>query len=476
MTPKHTLNPQDDQDLSDVQRVNRYPKGNLFTRLFRVELRAEAVVNLDDVIGEIDPRIYGHFIGDPAIFGLAGRDQDAAVEELFKALNSPVCRYRVGVVGSEADGIALDAFLAFCEKAGAKPYLTLDPETMAAEDAARWVGQCRVPLWELEGPEDGSSAAGYVQSIRPFITAMRAVNPAIQLVAAGKMPLPGDPQDAEDWNRTVLAGVGSQIDYLSFSVYHPDETGRLESVDPETWHHSLLSAPHGVEEAIQRMAELNREVVPDRQIGLVLDGFNVRPPTNGGSPTGTLQEALYVAGMLNVFQRQCEVLKVACLAQGAEEPPMIVKPEGHPAFPTPLYFPYLLYQTMESQLLSPAYWSPVFQAKALGENIRERNQVPYLDITATRSVDGQRVVLGITNRSPLRQAKVMINLKGEGNRKFRVTAAQLMEGPDALASNTVDAPERVSVRPIRSPRLRFAWLDLDLPPASLMVVELERKA
>ena len=154
---------------------------------------------------------------------------------------------------------------------------------------------------------------------------------------------------------------------------------------------------------------------------------------------------------------------------------MIVQPEGHSAFPTPLYFPYLLYQTMESQLLSLAYWSPVFQAQALGGNIRERNQVPFIDITATRSLDGQRVVLGITNRSPLRQAKVMINLKGEGNRKFRVAETQLMRGSDALAANTVEAPEQVSVQKIRAPKLRFAWLDLDLPPASLMVVALEKK-
>jgi len=460
MTSKRTLNPQDDQGLSDVQRVNQYPKGNLFTRLFRVELRAEAVVNLDDVIGEIDPRIYGYFLAD------------AEVTDLFKALHPSLCRYQVGSDANRAD---LDGFLAFCEKVGAEPYLTLAPEAMTAEDAARWVTQWHVKVLGLEGTREYSSAEAYVQAIQPFITAMRAVNPAIQLVVAGKMPLPGDPQDAEDWNRTVLAGVGEQIDFLSFSVFHPDDAGRLDAADPETWHHSLLSAPHGVEEAVQRMAELIREMVPGREIGLVLDGFNVRPPTTGGNPIGTLQEALYVAGMLNVFQRQCETLKVACLAQGEETSPMIVKPEGQPAFPTPLYYPYLLYRNMETQLLSLAYWSPVFQAKALGGNISERNQVPYLDITATRSTDGQRVVLGITNRSPLRQAKVMINLKGEDNRKFRVVEARLMEGPDALVANTVDAPERVSVRPIRSPRLRFAWLDLDLPPASLMVVELKKK-
>ncbi|MBG0771229.1 MAG: hypothetical protein H0S82_05940 [Anaerolineaceae bacterium] len=461
--------PQDNQHPSDVQRVNRYPKGNLFRRLFRVELRAEAVVNLDDVIGEIDPRIYGHYLTDAENYGGDGHEQDADVEGFFKALHPPVCRYQVGKIESEPDRAALDAFLAFCEKIGAQPYLSLDPAAMTAEDAANWVEQFEAQLWGLAGSDGYASAAEYVQTVRPVITAMRTVNPEIQLTIAGRLMQPGDPQDAEDWNRTVLAEVGDQIDFLSFSIVHPDEVGDLEATAPEHWHHSLISAPHGVEETIQRMAELIRETVPGREIGLVLDGFNVR------STAGTLQEALYVAGMLNVFQRQCELLKVACLAQGEETSPIIVTPKGHPAFPTPLYFPYLLYQTMESQLLSLAYWSPVFQAKALGGNIRERNQVPYLDITATRSPDGQRVVLGITNRSPLRQAKVMVNLKGEGSRKYRVAEARLMEGPDVLAANTVDAPEKVAVRTVKAPRLRFAWLDMDLPPASLMVVALEKK-
>ena len=107
---------------------------------------------------------------------------------------------------------------------------------------------------------------------------MRAVNPEIQLAVAGRIMRPDDLQDAEDWNRTVLAEVGDQVNFLSFSIYHPDETVRLEAADPEQWHHSLLSAPHGVEETIQQMGELIREMAPGREIGLVLDGFNVRSP------------------------------------------------------------------------------------------------------------------------------------------------------------------------------------------------------
>ncbi|MBG0788679.1 MAG: hypothetical protein H0S79_26625, partial [Anaerolineaceae bacterium] len=371
------------------------------------------------------------------------------------------------------------AFLTHCEQVGAAPYLSLDSDTLTAADAAKWVkavASRKGLLWGLaKGTRDNSDVDQYVEAIKPLIAAMRAADPEIQLAVTGLAMLPSDSQDAEAWNRTVLAEVGDQVDYLAFSLYQPDEVGRRETPEVEQRHHSLLSAPHSAEEIIQRMAALVQETAPDREIGLVLEGFNVMPPAGDLHPAATLQDGLYIAGMLNVFQRQCDVLKVACLAQGADQLPMIVKPEGRAAFPSPLYFPYQLYRRMESQLLTLAYWSPVFQAQALGGNISARNQVPFIDITATRSPDGQRVVVGITNRSPLRQAKVMVNLKGDGNRKFRVAEAKLMRGPDVLAANTVDAPEQVSVRTIRTPKLRFAWLDLDLPPASLMVVVLEKK-
>ncbi len=97
MTPERTINPGDNRDSSEVQRVNRYPKGNLFKRLFRIELRAEAVVNLDDVVGEIDPRLYGQFMADPDACGWAGRELGEEVVELCQTLQPAIIRFKVGL-------------------------------------------------------------------------------------------------------------------------------------------------------------------------------------------------------------------------------------------------------------------------------------------------------------------------------------------------------------------------------------------
>ena len=432
-----------------------YPREGWFKRLAAINLRAEAVVDLDDVVGEIDPRIYGHFI--------LGLGSSAASADLVGELHPPLLRAEVG------DGFQQSVdFLGYCKKVGAEAYLALDVRRVTPEAAASWAAQKRseaapIRLWGLFSGDDAEMVdpAEYARQVRPFLTALRAADPEIQLVAAGKVMLPGNPDGAETWNRTVVAELGDQLDYLAIRIMHPAGAAAEEMSDPERLYHSLLSAPHSVEEQIQSLANLIRAVAPDRKIGIVLDAFNLQLGTGGHA---TLRDGLYVAGMLNAFQRQCTHLKVATLAQ-----PVIVTPEVGPAFPMPLYFPYLLYREMEPQMLSVVHWSPVYQAAALGRNISAHNQVPYIDLTVTRSTDGRRVVLAVTNRNPHRQANVMVSLKGDGNRKFQTVAARLMAGPNPLAG-----PQEVSVKAVKPPKMRYAWLDLDLPPASLMVVELDQ--
>jgi alpha-L-arabinofuranosidase len=407
----------------------------------------------------------------------------------------------------DSNQVGTDEFLGFCEQVGADPYLVINDGSGSPEEAARWVAYCNDPaateqgarraanghpepyhvkLWGLGNEVWGewqvghTDAAGYVERIKPFIAAMRAVDPEIKLVAVGLDMQFGDTLQAEEWNRTVLEGIGDRIDYLSFHVYQPDEDGYREEYDTAALYHSLLSAPHSVEDAIRRMAQLIEEVVPDREIGVALDEFNVKLPPESGARSMheqayTLRDGLYVAGMLHVFHRQCDTLQIANLALLVNALPLIVKPEDEPAYPTPLYFPFKLYSRMESQYLSTTYWSPVYRAERLGSNISERNQVPYIDITATRSPDRKRVVIGVINRHPLKTGKAMINLQGEAAQDYQTVDAQIMTGPDPLAVNTPDAPDTVGIDSVRPPKMRFAWMDMELPPASVTLVVLEKK-
>jgi alpha-N-arabinofuranosidase len=450
--------------------AEHYPEMGWIKRWMSVNLRAEAVIHLDEVEGEIDPRLYGLSVPD-----LDPSSQEAA---LIRDLHPGLLRAELG--GDPLAGAQkLASFLNFCEACGAEPYLVLDVQAMTPQIAADWVAYCQAPaghpepysvgLWGLSVGSDFIDAEAYIHQVKPFIKAMRAVNPDSQLAVTGKLGLPGTLEAAGRWNRLVLEEFGDQVDVVAVEVVHPGVAEDGTPSDSKQLYHSLLSAPHDVEEAIQNLAGLIREVVPDREIGIALDGFGLQLP---GAPS--LRDGLYVAGMLNAFHRQAGHLKLAALAQPENALPLTIQPEGQIAFPTPLYFPYQLYSKMEPQVLASAHWSPVFQAEALGDAIRARNQVPYIDLTATRSADGRRVVLAVTNRNPQRKAQVMVTLKGEQKPKFQAVEAWLMSGPDPLAVNTANAPEKVGVKAVKPPKVRYSWLDLELPPASLILVVLEK--
>ncbi len=515
-----------------------YPQGHVLKRLFRGSLKGEIVVNLDEVIGEIDPHIYGHFVEHlencvyGGVFSPGGARMDPDVLQLVRAIQPTNIRYPGGNFASDyhwEEGIGpkenrpvhvdrawhvedpnlvgTDEFLAFCQAVDADPFLVINDGSGTPEEAARWVSYCndapetalgkqraanghpepyRVPLWGLGNEVWGewqighTDAEGYVKRIKAYIEAMRAVDPNVKLVAVGLDHLEDDPREAESWNRTVLEGIGDAIDYLSFHVYQPSEEGYCEHYDPETFYHDVVAAPHSTEEAIKRMAATIRQVVPDRQIGIALDEYNVKfPPAEGARSmhdlTYTLRDGLYVAGMLNAFHRQCADLKIANIAMLVNVLPLIVNPPDQPAFPTSLYYPFLLYRLMEKQALSVAHWCPVFETDGLGLNINQMDQVPYIDLTATRSEDRQRVVLAVVNRHPLKKAQLMLYLKGDEHRQYMAREAWQMTGPAPLAANTVESPEVVGVESVTPPSLRFGWADLKLPPASLMVLVLEKK-
>ena len=98
--------------------------------------------------------------------------------------------------------------------------------------------------------------------------------------------------------------------------------------------------------------------------------------------------------------------------------------------------------------------------------------MPYLDVTATRDEDGRRVVLGVTNRHPARAAQATVILAGFGG--MRPVRAQTLAGPDPLATNDFEAPERVCVRRVPLPEGDGSQFRFRSPPASVTVLELER--
>ncbi len=506
---------------------------NLASR-FQRPIKTDVLIRYNDVIGEINPYIYGQFIEhleDCIYNGIWTADGSALRQDtldLIKKLNPPLIRYPGGNFVSgyhwedgigpkdqrpvrfddawkavESNQVGTDEFMELCRQTGADPFMVVNCGNGTADEAARWVAYCNDPadteqgrrraenghpepydikLWGVGNEIWGSWQIGHTDAptynarLREFAQAMRAVDPTIQLVAVGHAVFSDSPDDTgRQWNETVLRGAGDVFDYLSFHLYQPDRDGWQDEYDQATLYKTVTAAPLDAERIIQRIHEQIEALQPDRKIGIAFDEWNVWLPAPQGAPSMhkvefTLRDALYVTGMLNVFQRQCNALQIANLAQLVNVLPLIYTNQNT-AFATALYYPFLLYKEMQNLALNCTVRGKFFDSEALG-NIGAVQDVPYVELSATRNEDGSKLVISILNRHPSLRTHVNIDLKDYP--KMMLSEGWLLNKDDFLASNSFETPENVKSRQISLPDKRGTRFRLDLPPLSVSILTLKK--
>ncbi len=284
--------------------LKRKPRSSGYSfgsRMLMGVYQAEAVLDSAAVIGEINPWIYGHFIEhlERCIYGGLWTEDGASLREdtlkLARSLKPSLIRYPGGNFASgyhwedgigpkdkrprrfdpawqawESNQVGTAEYIDLCRKTGAEPFLVVNDGSGTPDEASRWVKYCNAPagveggqlraahghpdpfnvrLWGVGNEVWGrwqvghTTAAAYAARLREFAAAMRQADPSIKLVGVGQTPFDDSPSDEGfAWNNTVLLRAGEVIDYLSFHIYHPGESGWKEAYDQEALHLALASA------------------------------------------------------------------------------------------------------------------------------------------------------------------------------------------------------------------------------------------
>jgi alpha-N-arabinofuranosidase len=469
-------------------------------------LKAELEIDLDDVKGEINPFVYGHFIEhlERCVYdGIWTKDGSALRNdtfELIKAMRPPVIRYPGGNFASgyhwedgigpkdrrpqrtdeawqapEANLVGTDEYMQFCRMLDAEPFLVINDGNGTPEEAARWVAYCNEPAdgeqgrvraangfnkphkvkiwgagnevwgrWQIghAGPDE------YVKRLRKFVKAMRDVDPGIHIVAVGDKVLTDSPDDpGYIWNKAVLEETRDIIDSISFHIYQPENEGWKENYDIDELHKTICAAPISAERIIQRIAGQIKKYAPGSNIRITFDEWNLwLPPKPCASSMHninySMRDALYCAGMLNVFQRQCNDLFMANLAQLVNVLPAIMTNDAQ-AVPTAIYYPFLMYSRMQKLLVNSKVRSPQFDSESLG-NIEAFKNIPWLDANVTCSPDRRRLALSLINRHPSVSMKVEVIMKNAlvGTYPVRISILSALE---PLDENTYNNPQAIKV-------------------------------
>ena len=143
------------------------------------------------------------------------------------------------------------------------------------------------------------------------------------------------------------------MDGLSLHYYvHPggwQDKGSATDFDEKKWYLTMEKALY-MEELIERHGAIMDQYDPEKKIGMIVDEwgcwFDVEPGTNPGFlyQQNTMRDALVAGVTLNIFNRHCDRVKMACIAQMVNVLQSVILTEGPKMIKTPTYYVFHMYK------------------------------------------------------------------------------------------------------------------------------------
>lgn len=272
-----------------------------------------------------------------------------------------------------------------------------------------------VHTWEIGNEVWGSwtpgwtTAANYAASFNTFRDAMVAKDSSIAIIGEG-----GDgTNNDQTWNTTVLGTSGSRLDHLSIHYYSPQPLP--SNYNSATVYTASVGAPAVIGDRMSAVTDTILASGGGRDIKIAVTEHNAMYFNEEHRRTRTLEAALQEGGLLNLFMRRADANELnAASALVNFWDGSAIRLSNRGSFVTPGYLvQQLVAQRHGPLLLSTGLTGPTFNAPALG-NLPARNNIPMLDVTSTRSMDGTKLYISVVNRDPSAVQTSTINLTGAG--------------------------------------------------------------
>lgn len=281
--------------------------------------------------------------------------------------------------------------------------------------------------------------------------------------------------DDTDWTENVLKTCFRKnnngfMDGLSLHYYtipgEWEDRGSSTVFDEKDWY-TTLSKTLYMDELIRMHGAIMDQYDPEKKTGMIVDEwgtwFNVEIGTNPGFlyQQNTMRDALVAALNLNIFNKHCDRVKMACIAQMVNVLQSVVLTEGEKMLLTPTYHVFHMYRKHQgAQLLESSL-------KGISQIGTEEHQVPNLQESVSVGKDGTITVtvanLSVADGYPL---DIILTEK----KPVAVKATILTDQMDA--HNTFEEPERVKEEVFDNYLLTDRGVSLQIPACSVVCMEI----
>ncbi|MBQ9611746.1 MAG: alpha-N-arabinofuranosidase [Lachnospiraceae bacterium] len=263
------------------------------------------------------------------------------------------------------------------------------------------------------------------------------------------------------------------LDLLSLHYYTipgPDwhHKGSATQFSEEEWYNTLKKALY-MDELITRHGAIMDQYDPEKKIGLSVDEwgtwFDVEPGTNPGFlyQQNTVRDALVAGISLNIFNKHCDRVKLACIAQMVNVLQSVILTDGEQMVKTPTWHVFRMFRHHQgAQLLESA-------VTGVSETGTEEYMVP--EITESVSCKDGIITITVNNLSMENSKDLEISFAELKNPE--VIEANILTGDDVHACNTFEDPNHVEAKAFEGCCVKDGKIVMDLPAASVVEIRVK---
>ncbi len=400
----------------------------------------------------------------------------------------------------EDNSFGTHEFMELCRQIGCKTYVNGNLGSGTVQEMAEWVEYMTFegvsPMadlrkenghekpWKVDyfgvGNENWGCGGNmnpehYANEYRRYQTFVKNLDPdkePIQKVCCGANV--DDYYWTKDVMKTCFAHVEKKnhgnMDYLSLHYYvHPEGwevKGSATEFDEEVWYKTLSKALY-MDELIERHGTIMDRFDPQKKIGMSIDEwgtwFTCEPGTNPGFlyQQNTVRDALVAGVTMNIFNKHCDRVKMACIAQTVNVLQAMILTEGEKMIKTPTYYVFHMYRHHQGANLISSELTGV-EDIGMGEW--------YVPQVTESEKDG---IITITLNNLSATDCLEMDVQFTGDRDYEVVEANVVTHQDMHAYNTFEEPDRVKEETFDDYTLEGGRMKLKMPACSVMEIRVK---
>ena len=258
---------------------------------------------------------------------------------------------------------------------------------------------------------------------------------------------------------------GLSLHYYTLPTGDWSHKGSATDFDEKMWYKTLKKTLY-MEELINQHSAIMDQYDKDTKIGLIVDEwgawYDCEPGTNPGFlyQQNTVRDALIAGINLNIFNKHCDRVKMANIAQLVNVLQSVILTEGEKMLLTPTYHVFNMYKVHQDAELLDSY----VETEEIG--LEEKYMVPSLSESVSLGKDG-KIHVTINNLSVEKDYEI------EG--VFTETSLKDVKGTIVTGAmrdhNTFDEPNKVRAESFTDCRIKDNKLVFTIPKCSVLHLE-----